>query len=87
MDEEVLARFVEGDEAVAFILVNHLTVPWAISGTRLSFPGPRTNKKPPRNIPGGASIKNKTHLLLPSEGTTDQGRGFKEEESRPSSMI
>jgi hypothetical protein len=38
-------------------------------------------------MPGGASIKNITHLLLPSEGTTDQGRGFKEEESRPSSML
>jgi hypothetical protein len=39
VNEEIITALVGGDEAVAFIVLNHFTVPWAIPGAHLPLLG------------------------------------------------
>jgi hypothetical protein len=75
--EEVLTPIVRGDKALALLVAEplHCSFLGHLWDPPFVFWGPAPTKKPPPIYPGGASIKNKTHLLLPSEHTTDQCRG------------
>src|SRR5215212_2206590 len=76
MHEEVLTLLVGRDEAVALILTEPLNRSLGhFWDPPFVFLGSRTNKKAAPHLPGGASIKNKTHLLLPTKLTTGKGRG------------